>query len=160
MKKLSTGILLFFFASMTGITAQSSLVTTGGDVTGNEGTVSFSAGQVFYKTVTGPNGSLLEGVQQPFEISVVTATKGSEKITLEFNVYPNPAADYVKLFVGTDEFKDLLYKVFSFNGLLLLDAKIEGKETEISLTGLSSSIYFLKVLSGKKEIKTFKIIKK
>jgi hypothetical protein len=160
MKNISLLGFLFCISGFSFMSGQSATVTGGGNAMGSGGTVSYSIGQVTYSSVTGINGSVIEGVQQPFEISVVTAVKNSEGIKLEFNVYPNPAADFVKLFIATDEFKDLRYQLFNFSGLLLLEGNIEGKLTEITMQGLSSSTYFLKVLSSKREIKTFKIIKK
>ena len=160
MKKLSLCVVLFSFSCFSVMNAQSAFVTAGGNASGSGGTVSYSIGQISYSSAAGTTGSVLEGVQQPFEISVVTAVRKSEDIRLEFNVYPNPVADYVKLFIGTDEFKNLRFQLFNMNGLLLLEGKIEGKETEISMEGFPSSTYFLKVLSSRKEIKTFKIIKK
>jgi len=160
MKNISLLGFLFCFSGFSFLSGQSAFVTGGGNATGSGGTVSYSIGQVSYSSVTGINGSVIEGVQQPYEISVVTAIKNSESVTLELKVYPNPAADQLKLFIATDEFKDLRYQLFSFNGLLVMEGSIEGKETEITLESLSSSTYFLKVLSSRREIKTFKIIKK
>jgi hypothetical protein len=45
------------------------------------------------------------------------------------------------------------------NGTPLQDKKIESEETEIPMDNLIPSVYFLKVLSGRTELKTFKIIK-
>jgi hypothetical protein len=160
MKNISLCFFLLFFSLLSVLKAQTASVATGGNVSGSGGTVSYSIGQVSYISVSGTNGSIIEGVQQPFEISVVTAVKNSEGIKLEFTVYPNPAADYVKLYIGTDEFQRLHFQLFNMNGLRLLEGKIEDKETEISMKGFSSSTYFLKVLNHRKEIKTFKIIKK
>jgi hypothetical protein len=160
MKKLLFVIMFPFFFSFADLNAQSAIVATGGNITDTGGSVSFSIGQVSYKTVSGSNGSKAEGVQQPFEISVVTAIERSDGINLEFNLFPNPATDYIKLFIATDKFTELRYELFNINGLLLKERIIEGAETEISMAGLSSATYFLKILSSNKAIKTFKIIKK
>jgi hypothetical protein len=43
----------------------------------------------------GTNGTAAQGVQQPYEISVVTAIEKALDILLEMVVYPNPATDFV-----------------------------------------------------------------
>jgi len=45
----------------------------------------------------GTNGSAAQGVQQPYEISVVTAIEEAMDISIEMVVYPNPATDFFKL---------------------------------------------------------------
>ena len=56
-----------------GLTAQAQQATTatGGNASGSGGTVAYSVGQIFYTTNTGTTGSEAQGVQQPYEISIV-----------------------------------------------------------------------------------------
>jgi hypothetical protein len=42
----------------------------GGEATGSGGSVSYSVGQVVYTTNTGINGSVAQGVQQPYEFQM------------------------------------------------------------------------------------------
>ena len=51
--------------------AQNALVPTGGEATGNAGTVSYTIGQIAVQTVANSNASVSEGVQQPFEIQTI-----------------------------------------------------------------------------------------
>jgi len=59
--------------------------------------VSYAIRQVVYTINTGTNGSAAQGVQQPYEISVVTAIEEVMDISIEMVVFPNPATDFVKL---------------------------------------------------------------
>ena len=52
--------------------AHASVNATGGNANSANGSVSYSVGQVFYTTAFSTNGSISEGVQQPFEISVLS----------------------------------------------------------------------------------------
>jgi hypothetical protein len=142
------------------IQAQNTTPATGGNATGEGGTVSYFVGQVTYNIISGTNETLAQGVQQPYEISVVTAIENTENITLECIVYPNPTEGIIKLFIKSYENYDMRFKLYDINGVLLQDKKIEDKETEISLINFSSTIYFLKVIKDNKEIKIFKIIKR
>jgi hypothetical protein len=160
MNKVTVSVFFLSFAANSMLYAQSAIVPAGGNASGSGGSVSYTVGQVSYITISGTNGTVAQGVQQPFEISVVTATKEGEKISLECLVYPNPTQGHLKLVFVTDVFDNLSFELFNLNGILLQDGKIESAETEILLDNYSSSVYFLKVLSRNKEIKTFKVVKK
>lgn len=71
-KRLKLSAVLLLGLGLTGLQAQTSVNATDGDVSGSGGSVSYSVGQVVYTTHTGTSGSVAEGVQQPYEISVVT----------------------------------------------------------------------------------------
>ena len=142
------------------VKAQSTIPATGGNATGSGGTVSYTIGQVTYQTIEGSTGTVAQGVQQPYEISVVTAIENTEGITLEYKVYPNPTNGLLKLVIQPLDDENLRFRLYDLNGVLLQDKKIESEETEISLDNLSSSMYFLKVIKDNMEVKIFKIIKK
>ncbi len=48
------------------ISAQEVISASGGNATGSGGSVSYSVGQLFFMTHTGADGSVAEGVQQPY----------------------------------------------------------------------------------------------
>jgi len=142
------------------IQAQNAIPASGGNASDSGGTVSYSVGQIVYTTNTSvSSGSVAQGVQQPFEISVITAIEQAEYITLVCSVYPNPASDFLTLKIENYDNKSLSYKLFDANGKLLESKKVISNETIISMANLLPSIYFLKVTDNQKEIKTFKIIK-
>ena len=146
---------------LTGIQAQSVIPATGGNIWSYGGSVSYSVGQVFYSFNTSPaNGSVLQGAQQPYEISVVTSTEEVLRISLNCNVYPNPANDFIKLQVENEKLTNLSYQLFDISGQLLTRKKVINNETTISMENLVSATYFLEVTINDKLVKTFKIIKK
>jgi hypothetical protein len=142
------------------IQGQSSIPATGGNATGSGGTVSYTVGQVTYQTFSGTDGSVAQGVQQPYEISVVTAIENTEGIMLEYKVYPNPAHGLIKLTIKPFDDGNFKFWLYDLNGILLQDKKVIREETEISLENLNPAVYFLKVLKDNKEVKVFKIVKK
>ena len=155
----STFVLLAFCVSMVTTYGQSAIAATGGSATGSGGSVTYTVGQVAYSTFTGSNGSVAQGVQQPWEISTVTAIEKTEGITLEMSVYPNPTGGELKLTIKDFNDKNLRYRLYDMNGLLLQDRKIDAEETEISLQDYSSTMYLLRIISNKQEIKVFKIVR-
>jgi hypothetical protein len=140
--------------------AQNTIPATGSNATGSGGSISFTVGQIAFNTLSGSNGTISQGVQQPYEISVVTAVENTETMNLKFLVYPNPTSGLTKLVFESPDFSNLRYQILDISGRLLQDKKVEGQETEISLENLSSSTYFLKVYRNNMEVKVFKIIKK
>jgi hypothetical protein len=158
-KKLKFCTVLWLFIGLTGLQAQNTISASGGNASGSGGSVSYTIGQIVYTTNTGTNGSAAQGVQQPFEISVVTGIEEALDISLEIMVYPNPATDFVKLKIKNYEVKNLRYQLYDINGSVLQDNKVEGNETSISMQNLLPSVYFLKITDNNKVIKTFKIIK-
>ncbi len=154
---LFTTTLLAF--SITGLKAQQAVIVTGGNALGSGGNVSYSVGQVNYITNTGNNGSVAEGVQQPFEISVVIGIEEAKEITLLCSAYPNPTNDYLILKIGGVLNTQCIALLYDIKGKLIENQNIVSKETFIAMRTLAPSIYFLKIINNDKEIKTFKIIK-
>ena len=144
---------------LTGLQAQESVTASGGNASGAGGTVSYSVGQVVYKTNTGSNGSEAQGVQQPYEISVIIGIEEAKYITLQCSVYPNPTNDFLVLKVENFNFSTINFQLYDINGKILMNNKPEGSVTNIAMSNLVPAIYFLKVFQGDKEIKTFKVIK-
>jgi len=156
--KLIIIIALFSF-NIVLLQGQETTTTSAGNVTGSGGSVTYTIGQVVFSSVSGTNGSIVQGVQQAYEIAVLTAVENTEDITLNCIVYPNPTRNTIKLSIESPDLDNMSYRLFDIHGLLIQDMKVEGEETEISMTNLAPSIYFLKIIKNKKELKTFKIIK-
>jgi hypothetical protein len=140
------------------VQAQQASTTAGGDFSGSGGTVAYSVGQIVYTTHTGINGSVAQGVQQPYEISIVAGIENND-INLELYAYPNPTEDFVQLKVESGELQDLSYQLVDITGRMLASQKIQGATETILMKHLPSATYFLKVTYDNKLVKTFKIIK-
>jgi hypothetical protein len=158
-KRLKLTALLMFGLGLTGLQAQTAILPTGGNASGGGGTVSYSVGQVVYSTNIGTNGSVAEGVQQPYEISVVTGLEEAKDINLLISAFPNPATDYLTLEVKNFNLANLNFQMYDMHGKLIQSKKIEGAQTNIVMSNLPPAIYFIKVMQSENEIKTFKIIK-
>jgi hypothetical protein len=136
-----------------------SVNASGGDASGSGGSASYSVGQVVYTTPVGTNGSVAQGVQQPYEISIVLALEETQDINLVATVFPNPANEFISLQISSRSTTGLSYQFYDVNARLIESKNIESDVTKIDMQGLAAATYFLKVLDKQKEIKTFKIIK-
>jgi hypothetical protein len=141
------------------IHSQETVPATGGTATGSGGSITYTVGQMAWHMVPGSNGTILEGVQQPYEISVETSIEMTEYIDLVCTVYPNPTRGAIKLIVTTADFKNLKFQLYDINGSVLLEKQIRDEETEIPMDNLFSSVCFLRVIQGNREVKVFKIVK-
>ncbi|MBK8517045.1 MAG: T9SS type A sorting domain-containing protein [Saprospiraceae bacterium] len=159
-KNRNSGILLWVFQviSLASVLSQQTVLPTGGNSIGPGGIVHFSVGQVFYTTNSGVNGSVAQGVQQPYEISVKTGIDNS-KIQLYISAYPNPSTDYLILKIEDLTLDKLKYLLFDINGRLLQSEIISDRITNIKMVNYQPSSYILKISQDQREIKSFKIIK-
>lgn len=161
MKKRKIKLTVAFLAGFgfTGLYAQHAITTMGGNASGSGGSVSYSVGQIVYKTNSGAIGSVAPGVQQPYEISTITGIEEATGIKLAISAYPNPAAVYVILKVENYKTENLTFQLYDINGKLLLIQKVTDAETPIHMETLANGSYFLKVTNDKSELKLLKIIK-
>jgi hypothetical protein len=157
--KKKIGLFLFIICMNTICIAQLSVSTAGGEATGSGGTVSYTIGQVSYSNYTGNEGTVSQGVQQPYEIQLISSSEDKYGINLELSIYPNPVNEYLKLKVKNYTTGNLMYQLYDMNGKLLENKKLEANETNIQTEKLVRAVYILKVTDNDKEVKTFKIIK-
>ena len=139
--------------------AQSSVVSSGKIDSGSDGSISYTVGQIVYKTNQGTEGSVLQGVQQPFEISVITGLENTNWINLECKAFPNPVTQNLTLELESPNIQDYHYQLYTIDGRLIEIKTIVNTNTIISMSNLTDSIYLLKVLRNNQEVKTFKIVK-
>jgi hypothetical protein len=157
--KLTLLIPIIICLALNNAGAQESINATGGNASGSGGLVSYSIGQVAYQSHTGTNGSVVEGVQQLFEISVVTGLEEAKVISLSVSAYPNPTAEYLTLSIDEFSISNLSYQLYDMSGKLLQNKSITGAETEVDMSSYVPSTYFVKVIRENQSYKEFKIIK-
>lgn len=150
-------IVCLFFMSIITASAQTGAVTSGGNASGSGGSVSFSVGQVVYTTNSGADGSVAQGVQQPYEISEIVAINDFSE-DWECSVFPNPANDF--LIISQEQNDSFTFQLFDNNGQLVRQGKLNMGETNIPMRDLAPAVYFLRIADAAGELKKeFKIVK-
>jgi len=150
-------ILLFtMFSSF----AQEAVIPAGGDGSGSGGSIAYSVGQILYTSSSGASAGLIHGVQQPYEITVITGLDDFEEVGLNLSTYPNPVTDVLILKVESLIWQDLNFQMYNSEGRIFMYEKLLDAETSIDMSNLAPGIYFLKVNKETDAVKTFKIIKK
>jgi opacity protein-like surface antigen len=138
--------------------AQQNVVASGGSFSGTGGSVSYSVGQIGYSYKTGSNGKIIEGNQQPFEISVL-GTDNFTEINLQFSVIPNPTVNFLTLSINNYNLDDLSFQLYDMAGRLIKNQRISEYQTQISMLDKEAGAYLLNIIDKSSKIKSFKIIK-
>ncbi len=143
--------------------AQHSVNTTGGNASNETGSVSYSVGQIVYSAYSENDGSVSEGVQQPYEIYVITSVDELKDIDLAISVFPNPVEDRLRLLLTGQENhpqSEYYYHLLDINGKSLKLGKIIEDITLIDMSGTKPGVYFLQVTAHDGQVGLFKIIKR
>lgn len=145
--------------SITAVNAQSGANSAGINATGSEGKVSASVGQVFTNTNSSGSHYAVEGVQQPYEISVITSNEEINEMTEYITVFPNPIVDDITIKYENRKAAKCSYALIDMNGRLVKQAGIEADQTEIEAAFLVKGTYVLSIFNENQLVKSFKIIK-
>ena len=114
---------------------------------------------MFFNTIESDNGSLVQGVQQPFEFQTLS-TPALLTVQLTAVTYPNPTTDFVLLKILDTALENLEYTLFDLNGKTIVSKKINSFSTKITMKNFAIGMYLLKITKNNQPLKTFKIIKK
>jgi len=154
----SIAILLLSFFAMSLAKGQEAIVAAGGESSGSGGTSSYSVGQIIYTAETGSNGSVSQGIQQPYEIFAVSEAENN-LIAIGISVFPNPTSDFLRINIEDFQSEDLQYTLQDLQGKQLKNGQVTSSETKVEMTELASSTYILVITNNQQMVKTFKIIK-
>ncbi len=144
------------FTVIVAVQSQEVIATSGDYFENSSGSVAFTIGEPVTATLIKDDKILTQGFHQS-EITIETEYI-LPALEFEITAFPNPANDYVIL--KAEQFEGLHYYLFTMEGGQILEGLLVSDQTEINFSLLTPSIYFLKVIEGNKELKTFKIIKK
>jgi len=137
-----------------------SINSMGGDISGDDGSLSFSIGQVNYLTYDKNNTVISEGIQQPLIISIKPVEIIEQEEILSMATYPNPASDYFIIEASSYTNRSLKYHLTDLNGNHLKEGLIEEPGATVDISRLAVAIYLLNITDNDQHIKTFRIIKK
>ena len=156
--KIEFCVIALIIIGLTKLNAQETLSVSGGNASGSGGIVNFTLGQIAYSSNAGTNGSLTQGVQQLYEVSVYTGIE-DKSINLALSAYPNPTNGLLILKVEKNENSTFTAQLFDSNAKIVENIKLTSEETNFQMNDKHVGVYFLRVFKDKNEIKSFKIIK-
>jgi hypothetical protein len=136
--------------------SQSNTVSAGGDAEGDNGSISYSIGQVVYTSAQGSNGNINQGVQQPYDIGVVT---GIDEVGINLSVFPNPTSGLLTLTVADDDASLLSYQLFDAAGRMIDTRNKLNSTNTVSLDAYATGVYTLTVSRENKQVKSFRVVR-
>lgn len=149
---------LLYLASAVSLHAQDAVTAAGGSATVQGLSVSWSIGEAVTETFKGATLTLTQGVQQPQKIEIVNSSPELPGYTIA--AYPNPASDYVTVSVSGDAARPVVVRIFDSTGRICYASQIADSELRIPVSNLPAGMYVLQLTDKKKNIQTFKLIKK
>ena len=156
MKKTSLFSIVTFLASNAFVFGQSNTVSSGGNASSSSGSVSYSIGQVVYTSAEGDNGSINQGVQQPYTVDVIT---GIEHPEIDLSVFPNPTQGQITLNIAIDRTESYSCSLFDATGRLVFAQDKLNPATIISLEAFAVGTYTLSVSKEKEVVKSFRVVR-
>lgn len=140
------------------INAQETSLTSGGDYTSTNGSISFSLGQTLYTTNNSLSNQENQGIQHSYETFSIS-NLGENRFNSQITIYPNPTTNFI-----TFESKENLnnfnhYELYNFLGKIIKTHKITNNKTILDFQDLPRGPYILSIINKKKETQSFNIIK-
>lgn len=156
MKRKELLFIILFNWGLSPIFSQENTVTVGGDFSNSTGSVSYTLGQVFFNNTESDDGTINQGVQQPYTSEIIT---GIELKEIELQLYPNPTKETAILKIDREYIGLLNYTLFDETGRLIFFDKLNSSENPIILSDLANGVYILNVQNSFQTVKSFRIIK-
>ena len=150
-------ICLLFVGYIHAWNAQQSINAAGTTVTGVDGQISFSVGQVFVAYQQGADANIQEGVQQAY--TIITNSTSNIRGNTDIILYPNPTSGVAYLAVNSTTEDLLLIEIFDMQGKMQFGSKIQNGINLLQLKDLPSGIYMVYINRNNYKLFTQKLIK-
>lgn len=139
-------IITMWICYIPGSKAQEAFVVMGGNIFSDFGNVSYSVGQIFFSRKAADNMYIIEGVQQAAPTATTNIEEEVEKKTMP-QVWPNPVDNILNFRRDSTSFSGKAsYRLYNTKGELILQKNILESVTQIDMSGLSSSLYLIKIM--------------
>jgi hypothetical protein len=168
--KLNYSTLAFglFFVFSGPVNAQSSIVSTGGELIGSGGSASITVGQVHYESVSSGNGASFGGVQQAYELFEIKTWKDVPywnepnepglPIRVNLTLFPNPTPRAITIRVTDYNNEVLNYRILDVLGREMLNGVIGQSEVTIDVEKFPEATYYMEVKQGERA-SVYKLVK-
>lgn len=154
---LATLVYLILYLSLAN--AQNAVVPNGGNAIGDGGSASYSIGQVAYQSFESSIVNIHQGVQQAFEIFIITSLQERDLVS-DWKLYPNPSVGEIYLSYSEPVYnEELRYQILDSQGRVIENGLITSNPCHFDTTQYRPGQYTLKVIASNQIIRTFKIIK-
>lgn len=150
-------ICLLFAGYIHAWNAQQSINAAGTTVSGVDGQISFSVGQVFVAYQQGADANIQEGVQQAY--TIITNSTSNIPGNTDIILYPNPTSGAAYLAVNSTTEDQLKIEIFDMQGKMEFGSTLQNGINSLQLKDLPSGIYMVYVKRNNNKLFTQKLIK-
>lgn len=156
MKKFSLIVFSFFLIKISISQSLTPEVVSshGGFSAAGGNSLSYTTGQVASATLSQSGRILTQGFQQPVKKS--TGIPVVEKTdNFEYNLYPNPTADYANLEIKSESIKHFKLDIMDLNGKILQSGfafNTNNGPVNINMTQLPSGLYLMRLFDVKSNL--------
>ncbi|WKV13141.1 T9SS type A sorting domain-containing protein [Marivirga harenae] len=153
-------LLIFIFCAfcISKVRAQNLFASTGNNVSGSGGSVSYSIGQTIANINKAEAGSVSQGIQQSYKITTLN-TKNDKTRDFSLEVFPNPTRNTLNLRIDNIGFENLSFELFNIEGKILDKGLIRKSNTSINMNERESNTYLLRLTHKDEVVEIFRIIK-
>ena len=119
--------------------------------------ISWTLGETVVETFKADEIILTQGFHQP----ALTVVSIDEIDAPGYNItaFPNPTKSFITLNVETEDFENLRFGLYDFNGRLIKHNRLYERHTNVSFEGLEQGVYFIRIIENNKSLTTIKVIK-
>ena len=120
------------------------LGSTGQEISGSNGTLVYTLGEPVTETFSNDSFQLTQGFHQGYFLFV--GVEENTRAKFSAIIYPNPALEYTNLeLLGVQNYSDFEYYVYDLTGKQLKNGRFDAPSVQLNLSGLSNSMYILKI---------------
>jgi hypothetical protein len=150
-------IVLIFFSHFS--FAQQSVVSSGSSVVSNQGSFSFSIGQILTSQNLSSSASMFgESIVLSHGVQQVFLQRCSENEKVEILATPNPSdGQFTINLINWDE-KEINLNIYDALGKNVFAGNIENDQTKLNLSNLSSGVYIMSLGYHCGTLSTFKLL--
>jgi hypothetical protein len=150
---------LIILVNTSNLYAQQNTSTTGLSIVNTSGSISYTIGQLDYTNTTkGDFGTISEGMQQVYTLSLFTNTLAIDKSTT-LSVWPNPIIDHLYIKLNSSNYTGITYQIMRINGQLIENKKTFSNNIKIETNQYPIGAYIILVSLPNQPTLKFKIIK-
>jgi uncharacterized membrane protein len=95
-----------------------------------------------------PHTNVVMSVSEDDEVTVMMGLSAVNELQDEVSIYPNPNKGRFFVDFGKTEISEVAISLYSINGQKLFETKPKSQRTEVDLSGFTSGVYFVKIVSG------------
>lgn len=133
--------------------------SSGADISGSGGAVSYTVGQLLYQSHHSTEGSESQGVHHPVEIYVYPGIQEQKSTRTNVLVFPNPVTHSLTAVINEVVASGYEVMLSDIIGKVLFSTTTHDQIFSLDMSSYARAVYFLKIYTEGKQIDVLRIVK-